>query len=147
MKPANSNPNARQPPGANQAQAAATTASAVPFRELDDDEWQLIASLHPAAAAPPHRGRPRAAPRAMVNAALWILWSGSGWLTLPPRYPSPSTCRRHFERWLADGTWHAMAQCLAGSGRLTHCSRSCAPRGAATGLAPVRATFCSVLMG
>lgn len=135
-------------PDARQYGCAAQAAGAPAFSELDDDEWQLIAALHRAGdSAAPQRGRPRAAPRAMVNAALWILWTGAGWLTLPPHYPSPSTCRRHFERWLADGTWHAMAQRLAAAGRVTDCAKAGAARGATSSLAPVRATFCSALMG
>ena len=94
----------------------------------------------------PQRGRPRAAPRAMVNAALWILWTGAGWLTLPPHYPSPSTCRRHFERWLADGTWHAMTQRLAARGRVMECAKAVAAHEQSSAMTPVRATFCSALM-
>ena len=132
---------------AGSSQAATDRSGTTTFRELDDEEWRLVAALHHASdgGAPP-RGRPRAAPRAMVNAALWILWSGAGWLTLPPHYPSPSTCRRHFERWLADGTWHAMTQRLAARGRVMECAKAVAAHEQSSAMTPVRATFCSALM-
>ena len=132
---------------AGSSQVATDRSGATPFRELDDEEWRLIAALHHASdGGAPQRGRPRAAPRAMVNAALWILWSGAGWLTLPPHYPSPSTSRRHFERWLADGTWHAMTQRLAARGRVMECAKAVAAHEQTSAMTPVRATFCSALM-
>ncbi|OFA03453.1 transposase [Duganella phyllosphaerae] len=133
---------------AGSTQAAIDRSGATAFRELNDEEWRLVSALHHAGdGGAPQRGRPRAAPRAMVNAALWILWSGAGWLTLPPHYPSPSTCRRHFERWLADGTWHAMTQRLAAGGRVMDCTKAVAASDQSDGVAPLRATFYSALMG
>ncbi|SFV08962.1 transposase [Pseudoduganella namucuonensis] len=116
------------------------------FDELDDQEWELIAALHgpsPAGggAGAPRRGRPAADPRAMVNAALWRLCTGAGWLTLPARYPSPTTCRRRYEQWLADGTWQAMAE------RLGRAGRAVPGAGPAPVQARKQATFCSALMG
>lgn len=116
------------------------------FEELDDHEWELIAALHGRASAGDgtgarQRGRPAADPRAMVNAALWRLCTGAGWLALPSRYPSPTTCRRRYEQWLADGTWQAMAE------RLERAGRAVAGAGPAPVQARKQATFCSALMG
>lgn len=116
-----------------------------PFHELDDSEWDLIAVLHPSGASgvstATARGRPAADPRAVVNAALWRLFSGTSWLTLPTHYPSPSTCRRRYEQWLADGTWHSMAECLGRGGRTVPGANNAPAQPSA------RATFCSALMG
>lgn len=113
-----------------------------PFSELDDQEWGLIADLYQIDEGQiPQRGRPRANPRAMVNASLWILLTGNGWLTLPAQYPSPTTCRRRFELWLTDGTWQEMARRLASSGRITAGAKALAvPQKLA------RATFFSALL-
>jgi transposase len=76
------------------------------FEELSDDEWTLVASL--IADEPPirlnRRGRPRAEPRVVANAVLWILTTGESWSRLPARYPSGPTCRRRFDEWHVSGT-------------------------------------------
>jgi transposase len=119
----------------------ATGPAAGPFQDLDDAEWELVAPLlADAPCTQPRRGRPAAAPRALVNAALWRLAGGAGWVSLPLHYPAPSTCRRHYEQWLADGTWAALAERLQRAGRTL-------PLPAPAPAAPARATFCSILMG
>lgn len=110
-----------------------------PFHELDDSEWDLIAALHQSGAS--GRGRPAADPRSLVNAVLWRLFSGASWLTLPPHYPSPSTCRRRYEQWLANGTWQSMAERLGRGGRTVPGADNAPAQPSA------RATFCSALMG
>jgi len=119
----------------------ATGPVAGPFQDLDDTEWELVAPLlADAPSTQARRGRPAAAPRALVNAALWRLAGGAGWVSLPLHYPAPSTCRRHYGQWLADGTWAALAERLQRAGRTM-------PLSAPAPVAPVRATFCSILMG
>ena len=66
------------------------------FDELSNDEWALLAALvsdEPAVRLN-RRGRPRAEPRIVANAVLWILTTGEPWSKLPGRYPSGPTCRR-----------------------------------------------------
>lgn len=120
--------------------------AAIPFRELDDSEWSLIAALHPCQPASAlQRGRPRADPRATVNAVLWVLWTGKSWLSLPKHYPSPPTCRRRYELWQDEGLWEEMRRRLECQGRTVQHGSASAPRFAAARAQP--ATFWSALLG
>lgn len=89
------------------------------FVELSDDEWMQIAAL--VSDEPPirlnRRGRPRAEPRVVANAVLWILTTGESWSRLPARYPSGPTCRRRFDEWHASGTLVELVQLLSQRGR------------------------------
>src|ERR1700753_609927 len=65
------------------------------FDELNNDEWALIAPLvadEPAVRLN-RRGRPRAEPRIVTNAVLWILTTGEPGSELPGRLPSGPPCR------------------------------------------------------
>ena len=83
------------------------------FDELNDEEWFRLSAL---IADEPirlnRRGRPRAEPRVVANAVLWILTTGEAWSKLPGRYPSGPTCRRRYEEWLANGTLLKMIDVL-----------------------------------
>ncbi|PMS15965.1 transposase [Trinickia dabaoshanensis] len=88
------------------------------FEELTDDEWARLAPLAADEPVHPHRrGRPRAEPRVVTNAVLWILTTGERWSKLPARYPSGPTCRRRFDDWLADGTLGQIVAILSEFGR------------------------------
>ncbi|CAD6549613.1 DUF6566 family protein [Paraburkholderia sabiae] len=89
------------------------------FDELSNDEWAQISALvsdEPAVRLN-RRGRPRAEPRIVANAVLWILTTGEPWSKLPGRYPSGPTCRRRFEEWQADGTLAEVIRLLTQNGR------------------------------
>ncbi|OLL31392.1 hypothetical protein BTH42_12265 [Burkholderia sp. SRS-W-2-2016] len=89
------------------------------FEELNNDEWALLAPLvsdEPAIRLN-RRGRPRAEPRIVTNAVLWILTTGEPWSRLPGRYPSGPTCRRRFEEWQLNGILLEMVRLLSQSGR------------------------------
>lgn len=89
------------------------------FDELSNDEWALLAALvsdEPAVRLN-RRGRPRAEPRIVANAVLWILTTGEPWSKLPGRYPSGPTCRRRFEEWQLNGTLLEMVRLLSQTGR------------------------------
>ncbi|MFM0503278.1 transposase [Paraburkholderia caffeinilytica] len=89
------------------------------FDELSNDEWALLAALvsdEPAVRLN-RRGRPRAEPRIVANAVLWILTTGEPWSKLPGRYPSGPTCRRRFEEWQLNGTLIEMVRLLSQTGR------------------------------
>lgn len=89
------------------------------FEELSDDEWMVVSSL--VSGEPPirlnRRGRPRAEPRVVANAVLWILTTGESWSRLPARYPSGPTCRRRFEEWHVSGTLGELVKLLVQRGR------------------------------
>lgn len=89
------------------------------FDELSNDEWAQISALvsdEPAVRLN-RRGRPRAEPRIVANAVLWILTTGEPWSKLPGRYPSGPTCRRRFEEWQANGTLAEVIRLLTQNGR------------------------------
>ena len=70
--------------------------------DLTDAEWALVAPLIPPAK---HRGRPRAVDvREVLNAILYLLWTGCQWKALPNDLPPRSTVWDHLDRWEWDGT-------------------------------------------
>src|SRR5437764_15135251 len=73
-------------------------------------EWAQIAPLLP---APLRLGRPRERDlRTIVDAILYLLWTGCQWRALPREFPPCSTVQGYFYRWRDDGTWHRI--CPAG---------------------------------
>jgi transposase len=112
------------------------------FDELSNDEWALLAALvsdEPAVRLN-RRGRPRAEPRIVANAVLWILTTGEPWSKLPGRYPSGPTCRRRFEEWQLNGTLLEMVRLLSQTGRTFAYVPQPAPPVAAKPAAPVTET-------
>ncbi|RDK03880.1 transposase [Paraburkholderia lacunae] len=111
------------------------------FDELSNEEWALLAALvsdEPAVRLN-RRGRPRAEPRIVANAVLWILTTGEPWSRLPARYPSGPTCRRRFEEWQLNGTLLEMVRLLSQTGRTFAYVPQPAPPVAAKPAAPVAA--------
>jgi transposase len=90
------------------------------FDELSNNEWARLAEL--VADEPQNRrGRPRAEPRTVANAVLWVMTTGEPWSRLPAGYPSVPTCRHRFEAWLIAGTLTQMINVLSGFGRTFVC--------------------------
>jgi transposase len=88
------------------------------FDELSNDEWALVSALVSEGEVREHRrGRPRAHPRTIVNAVLWILSTGETWSKLPSHYPTVPTCRRRFNDWQMSGVLIEMVTRLATRGR------------------------------
>jgi putative transposase len=66
-------------------------------------EWAQIAPLLPAAR---RLGRPRERDlRTIVDAILYLLWTGCQWRALPHEFPPRATVQGYFYRWRDDGTW------------------------------------------
>ena len=66
-------------------------------------EWAQIAPLLPARR---RLGRPREHElRTIVDAILYLLWTGCQWRALPREFPPRSTVQGYFYRWRDDGTW------------------------------------------
>src|SRR5260370_5507084 len=78
-------------------------------------EWAQIAALLP----PPRRlGRPRRHDvRMIVDAILYLLWTGCQWRALPREFPPRSTVQRYFYRWRDDGTWQRISAALVARAR------------------------------
>lgn len=88
------------------------------FSELSNEEWVLVSELIGESEVREHRrGRPRAHPRTIVNAVLWILTTGETWSRLPSHYPTVPTCRRRFVEWQMNGTLIEIVKVLANAGR------------------------------
>ena len=96
----------------------AARSNAMFFDELSNEEWAQVAPLVTEGEVREHRrGRPRAHPRTIVNAVLWILTTGETWSKLPSHYPTVPTCRRRFNDWQMNGTLIEMVTRLASRGR------------------------------
>lgn len=83
--------------------------------DMRDEEWAEIAPLLP----PPHRrGRPRTWQlREIVDAILYLLWTGAQWRALPQEFPPRSTVQRYFYQWRDDGAWPRVLAVLVASAR------------------------------
>lgn len=83
--------------------------------DLTDREWAVIAPLLPRAGL---RGRPvTVSMRAVVEALLYLLWSGCPWRGLPRDFPPRSTVQRYFYRWRGEELWRHVNAVLVGRSR------------------------------
>jgi putative transposase len=78
-------------------------------------EWAQIAPLLP----PPCRlGRPREWDlRPIVDAILYLLWTGCQWRALPKDFAPRATVQGYFYRWRDDGTWSRINAVLVAQAR------------------------------
>jgi transposase len=80
-------------------------------------EWAQIAPLLP---RPRRLGRPREWDlRQIVDAILYLLWTGAQWRALPKDFPPRSTVQGYFYRWRDDGTWPRINAVLVARARQT----------------------------
>ena len=78
---------------------------------LTDAEWALVAPVLP---LPARTGRPRRWPlRAVLDAILYVLRTGTAWRHLPREFPPWSTVHRWFLRLARAGTFERLAHRLA----------------------------------
>ncbi|TIP75785.1 MAG: IS5 family transposase [Mesorhizobium sp.] len=83
---------------------------------MTDREWALIEPFMPGAKA---TGRPRTTElRAVVDALLYIAWTGCQWRALPDRFPPVSTVQRYFYAWRDNGLWKTINFHLVAAARL-----------------------------
>ena len=86
--------------------------------DLSDQQWQLIASLIPAAK---DGGRPRTVDvREILNAIFYMLTSGCAWRLMPHDLPPWPTVYYYFRCWRIAGLWQQMNQILR---QKVRCSR------------------------
>src|SRR5437867_2138157 len=92
------------------------------WRGLTEAQWDRIRPWLPTRKKNPQGGRPTADNRKCFEGILWVLWTGSPWSELPPKYGSPTTCWRRLWTWEADGTllalWRAFLADLNGREKL-----------------------------
>jgi transposase len=78
-------------------------------------EWAQIVPLLP---KPSRLGRPREWDlRAIVDAILYLLWTGCQWRALPREFPPRTTVQNYFYRWRNDGTWQRIGAALVARAR------------------------------
>jgi len=79
--------------------------------DLTDKEWMIVAPLIP---RPKGGGRPRTADmREVMNAILYVLWTGCQWDGLPHDFPPKGTVYHYFNTWRKDGRWERMNRILS----------------------------------
>ncbi|MDN7178942.1 transposase [Caballeronia sp. SEWSISQ10-4 2] len=84
-----------------------------PYRDMSDEEWQMVAPLLPELRPRSElRGRPLANTRAVLNGVLWVTYSGASWSSLPRKYPLYQTCHRRFKAWHESGVLARVMQQL-----------------------------------
>ncbi len=49
----------------------------------------------------------------MLDAVLWVLWSGAQWRALPGDYPPYQTCHRRFQEWVREKVFRKVLRALA----------------------------------
>jgi len=87
-----------------------------PYRDMSDEEWQMVAPLLPELRPRSElRGRPLANTRAVLNGVLWVMYSGASWSTMPRKYPSYQTCHRRFKSWHDSGVLARVMRQLFGT--------------------------------
>ncbi len=83
--------------------------------DLSEEEWAVMAPLLP---LPCRMGRPRRTSlRRVVDALLYLLWSGCPWRGLPHDFPPFTTVQYHFYRWRDGGLWAQLNQALVARSR------------------------------
>jgi putative transposase len=71
--------------------------------DLTDSQWNHIKDFFP---QPKPTGRPREVDfREIINAILYLLFTGCQWRFLPNDYPKWRTVYGYFAQWQQDGTW------------------------------------------
>jgi transposase len=93
---------------------------------MTDEEWALIEPFMPDTKM---TGRPRTTElRAVVDAVLYIAWTGCQWRALPDHFPPVSTVQRYFYDWRDNGLWKTINFHLVAAARLA-CGREASPSG------------------
>ena len=73
--------------------------------EVPDELWDRIAPVLSELDPPKPTGRPRADPRAVLDALIFRARSGCQWNRFPERFPDDSTAHRTVQRWVRLGVF------------------------------------------
>ncbi len=81
---------------------------------LTDEEWRMVEALIPIKTGTGiGPGKPRTLDmRQVVNALLYIEYTGCQWRNMPKDFPNHNSVRYYFDAWRKDGTWHNILQML-----------------------------------
>jgi len=97
--------------------------------DLTDSQWHNIKDFY---GSPKKTGRPREVEfRQIVNAVLYLVFTGCQWRFLPADFPKWQTVYYYFAKWRKDGTWFRIHETLRSQerirqGRNKHPSAGCA---------------------
>lgn len=80
---------------------------------LTDEQWAIVQPLIPDKRRRDRKGRPRTASRIVLEAVLWVLWTGAQWRALPGEYPPYQTCHRRFQEWVREKVFRKVLRALA----------------------------------
>lgn len=95
--------------------------------DLTDAEWELLVPLLP---LPKRLGRPREVNmREVVNAILYLLWTGCAWRALPKDFPAFTTVQHYFYAWSRSGVLDRIGTRLTDLERM-RCGRRTEPSAA-----------------
>ena len=84
--------------------------------DLTDSQWNHIKGLFP---VPKRTGRPREVDfRQIVNAILYLIFTGCQWRFIPNDCPKWRTVYGYFQQWQEDGTWYRIHETLRSELRL-----------------------------
>lgn len=78
--------------------------------DVSDEQWQILERLLPSS----RLGRPPLDRRWVLNAILYVLWTGCPWRGLPSDFPNWRSVYTVFRRWRLDGTWERLHDALRG---------------------------------
>jgi putative transposase len=70
--------------------------------DVSDEQWEILRKLLPPMSP---RGRPPLDRRWVLNAILYVLWTGCQWRALPSDFPNWRSVYTVLRRWRLDGTW------------------------------------------
>lgn len=73
--------------------------------DVTDEQWELVRKLLP---VPAKRGRKPLDRRAVLNAILYLLWTGCQWRALPHDFPKWSSVYTVYRRWKLAGVWQTV---------------------------------------
>ncbi|OYW16155.1 MAG: hypothetical protein B7Z55_14310, partial [Planctomycetales bacterium 12-60-4] len=79
--------------------------------DLSDEQWELLEKLLPRTK---RLGRPPLDRRWVIDAILYVVWTGCPWRAMPRDFPDWRSVYTVFRRWRLDGTWKRLHAALRG---------------------------------
>jgi len=73
--------------------------------DVTEEQWEILRRLLPARA---RRGRKPLDKRAVLNAILYVVWTGCQWRALPRDFPKWQSVYTNFRRWKLSGVWQSI---------------------------------------